>query len=89
MRGAQGWRQLLPAMWLAAAPVAVLAEAAPAPAVIVKAPAGELRGAERDGIRSFLGIPYAQPPVGDLRWRPPQPLPAWSGTRDALQFGAE
>ncbi len=90
MRRAQGWRQLLPAMWLlAAAPVAVPAQAAPATSVIVQAPAGALRGSERDGIRSFLGVPYAQPPVGDLRWRPPRPLPAWSGTRDALQFGAQ
>jgi para-nitrobenzyl esterase len=40
-------------------------------------------------MRSFLGIPYARPPRGELRWRAPQPLPPWSGSRDALQFGAE
>jgi para-nitrobenzyl esterase len=81
---------LLLAALLSAAQSAVLAQTAPATtAVIVKTPAGELRGSEQDGMRSFLGVPYAKPPVGDLRWRPPQPLPAWSGARDALQFGAQ
>lgn len=37
---------------------------------------------------AFLGIPYAAPPVGELRWKPPQPLSKWSGTRRATQFGA-
>lgn len=35
----------------------------------------------------FRGIPYAQPPVGDLRWRPPQPPAKWAGAREATQFG--
>jgi para-nitrobenzyl esterase len=67
------------------------AQTAPPPAdtVTVKTPAGVLRGAEQEGMRSFLGVPYAKPPLGELRWQPPQALPAWSGTRDALQFGAE
>jgi para-nitrobenzyl esterase len=36
---------------------------------------------------AFLGVPYAAPPVGELRWKPPQPLNRWTGTRKATQFG--
>ena len=39
------------------------------------------------GVRSFKGIPFAQPPVGDLRWREPQPVKNWKGVRKADQFG--
>ena len=48
---------------------------------------GDVAGTSADGIRSFKGIPYAQPPVGPLRWKPPQPAAAWTGTRDATRFG--
>jgi para-nitrobenzyl esterase len=37
---------------------------------------------------AFLGVPYAAPPVGDLRWRPPEPVKKWSGAREAKRFGA-
>lgn len=48
---------------------------------------GTLHGARTGSIRHFLGIPYAAPPVGDLRWRAPQPAAPWTGTREALQVG--
>jgi para-nitrobenzyl esterase len=54
---------------------------------IVKAPAGTVRGVEADGQKIFKGIPYALPPVGDRRWKPPVALPAWAGVRDATAFG--
>ncbi len=56
-------------------------------APVVKAPAGAVQGMENAGTRTFFGIPYAQPPVGELRWRPPVPLAKWSGVRPASDFG--
>lgn len=48
---------------------------------------GILEGTSNAGIRVFKGIPFAAPPVGDLRWRPPQPPGNWSGVRKADKFG--
>jgi para-nitrobenzyl esterase len=49
---------------------------------------GKLVGEDLGSVRLYRGIPYAAPPVGDLRWSPPQPAPSWRGTREALAFGA-
>jgi para-nitrobenzyl esterase len=54
----------------------------------VNAPAGAVRGTTDGGVRVFRGIPYAQPPVGPLRWKAPLPLAPWTGVRDATEFGA-
>jgi para-nitrobenzyl esterase len=54
----------------------------------VKTANGILRGIELSGISMFKGVPYAQPPVGDLRWKEPQPLKNWDGTRKADHFAA-
>ena len=48
---------------------------------------GRLQGVVEYNMNAFKNIPYAAPPMGDLRWRPPQPAIAWSGTRDASRFG--
>ncbi len=55
----------------------------------VKTDAGSLSGVSgAGGVTAYLGIPYAAPPVGDLRWRPPQPAVHWTGVRKADHFGA-
>ena len=53
----------------------------------VKIDTGTLQGTTEYSMIAFKGIPYAAPPVGDLRWRPPQPAASWTGTRDASKFG--
>ena len=64
------------------------AGAAPAPAPSpVKTDSGLVAGVAGDGVIAFKGVPYAAPPVGDLRWRPPQPVVAWTGVRNADQYG--
>ena len=57
---------------------------------IVSVEGGQLAGAPSplgDDVLVYRGVPFAAPPVGDLRWRPPQPAPAWEGVRDATEAG--
>ncbi|HQL00381.1 MAG TPA: carboxylesterase family protein, partial [Smithellaceae bacterium] len=55
--------------------------------VVVMTKSGALKGyAANDDTWQFLGIPYAAPPLGDLRWRPPQPPARWKGVRDAIAW---
>src|SRR5947209_8460773 len=55
----------------------------------VKTASGVVEGAGRQpsGVRVFKGVPFAQPPAGDLRWKPPQPVKDWDGVRQATKFG--
>ena len=54
----------------------------------VKTDAGKVKGKSDGSVRSFLGISYAAPPVGNLRWKPPAPVAKWKGTRNATAFGS-
>jgi len=68
-----------------ASPVAVIDASAPKEVRITKS--GPIRGVVEEGSIHFRGIPYARPPVGELRWAPPQPVAAWKDVRDAVEYG--
>ena len=57
------------------------------PSAVVVTDKGALRGTVSQDGRAFRQIPFAAPPIGDLRWRPPQPAAAWTGVRDATTLG--
>src|ERR1700721_959845 len=57
-----------------------------ASAPVVGTANGAVRGLADGAVDEFLGIPYAAPPVGPLRWQPPQPAASWSGVRAATAF---
>ena len=80
--------------WVTALFAAVLAVASCGPGAtvaadrtLVQTASGAVRGALGDDHLLFAGIPYAAPPVGALRWRPPQPVQPWQGVRDASKYG--
>jgi para-nitrobenzyl esterase len=53
----------------------------------VKVEGGLVRGVVEDGLTIYRGIPYAAPPIGNLRWRAPQPAQSWSGVRSGAEYG--
>lgn len=75
-------------LWCAAA--AVMGVTLPAQAErgpVVKAPIGAVEGQAQGDLLVFKGLPYAEAPVGQARWKPPRPVQAWQGVRKATAFG--
>jgi para-nitrobenzyl esterase len=56
-------------------------------AEITKITSGELKGVKQGSVIAYKGIPFAKPPIGELRWRAPQPVESWQGVRDTSQYG--
>jgi para-nitrobenzyl esterase len=81
MRPRAAW--LIPAFALACGWMTIAADN------IVEVEGGAVSGTTTGDVRSFKGIPYAAPPAGELRWRPPHPAVAWRGVRDGSAYGAE
>jgi para-nitrobenzyl esterase len=77
----------LRAILLAAPAFAAGCVPVPSPVPVVETEQGRVAGAQSRGLAVFLGIPYAAPPVGPLRWREPQPPVPWDGVRSARAFG--
>jgi para-nitrobenzyl esterase len=55
----------------------------------VKVESGRVKGVVTDGVVSFKGVPFAAAPVGELRWRPPQPAKPWARVRPATEYGSD
>lgn len=89
MSATGSWLSLIVAVCGAMAAGVVAAQPMPCPlaADVVCTDLGAMRGTVSEGVRAFKGIPYAKPPVGELRFRPPQPAAAWQGILNADGFG--
>ncbi|WP_433203480.1 carboxylesterase/lipase family protein [Nocardia sp. CA-107356] len=83
---ARGWFAVLTSV-IVLSGAAGPAPAEPIAADLVTIETGQLRGVQATDHRLFAGIPYAAPPVGDLRWRPPAPAASWPDVRDAAVAG--
>src|SRR5688500_3387830 len=78
------------ALGLLLAPIGACAQEAPAAASVavgqeIALRDGRIRGAVEGGVARFMGVPFAAPPVGDLRWKPPAPPARWKEVRDATK----
>jgi len=79
---------MIRSMLLSLGVAALFASQAAVAGPVVEAPAGVVRGEALDGVNVYRGIRYAEPPVRQLRWRPPVPARRWEGVYDATKFGA-
>ena len=76
-------KTILSIIMLAAAYIGAAAQTAPQ----VQTVSGTLEGIDCSGVKVFKGVPFAAPPVGNLRWKAPQPVEKWEGVRQAKDFG--
>lgn len=76
-------------IFLVSALILAACSSVPDSTAVLSTPQGPVQGivTENSAIASYQGIPFAAPPIGDLRWAPPAPAPTWTETRDASQFG--
>ena len=74
-------------LFLVCACLLFVSSASPSPGLVVNTLSGDLQGASDGSTDEWLDVPYAAPPVGLLRWRPPAPVLPWSGVRDATVPG--
>jgi len=79
---------LLAGNLLLLAPQRVVAAEPSSSPLVVATRSGTLQGRAEKGLNVFRGVPFAAPPLGPLRWRAPQPVAAWSGTRKADAYAA-
>jgi len=86
-RTVAGWVCVLAALVLAGLPSAIREASAQELHSAVRLDSGAISGKVSDGVRSYLGIPYAEPPAGELRWKAPRPPEPWKGIRDATAYG--
>src|SRR5262245_10281004 len=82
-----GARLIAAGFWLTFAACSTAAQPGAPDPTLAKTAQGLVRGAVENGNVVFRGIPYAAPPVGARRWKPPMPPAAWQGERDATKFG--
>lgn len=64
-------------------------QATASPGTVVRTDSGPVKGVAHDGYRTFQGIPFAAPPVGELRWQPPRAPKSWTEPRDATEPGSQ
>lgn len=76
-------RSILLSLWILAPVVLMAASSAPQ----VRTHSGTVEGKDDGKVKTFLGIPYATPPLGDLRWKAPQPIAKWASVKKATEFG--
>lgn len=77
----------LTAILVALSALLLLASCSPKVGTLVDVTGGRIEGYEEDGLKVFKGIPFAEAPVGDLRWKAPQRVIDWEGVRSAKEFG--